>query len=295
MIVDDDRWLGRIVSKLKEWDIYDETYLYVTTDHGFDEGKDSHKNAPFGFLAGNDPYLARSGDRRDLTPTILKRYGISLERQGSIPAVDGYPLDAIPDIACVPEGEAYIDYVGGPQCCDDLALIGLDQKTSKDCIPPTGGTGDHSGYCTQCGDGKCQKPENRCNCPADCGTTLADVTGSNKLDDSPLAGRRVILTQPEEPRQITRTDNNGRYDFDGLVSGKRFKVTIKGPMVPPAGAMISGEIKLKGRPMARRRVILRQSSEPSLKTKTDSDGSYQFADVVGDKIFKVIIKGPEVP
>lgn len=295
MIVDDDKWLGRIVRNLKKLDIYEETYVYVVTDHGFDEDNDNHHNAPYGFLASNDPYLTRHGDRRDLAPTILKKYGISLEQQGTIPAVDGYPLDSIPDIACIPEGEAYINYVVGPQCCDDLVLIDLDREWEGNCLPATGGTGDISGHCTQCGDGECKEPENRCNCTADCTTTLADVTGSSKVDDSPLVGRRVILTQSGEPKQITKTDFNGCYDFAGLVSGKRFKITIKGPMVPPAGAMISGDIKLKGDPVAGRRVILKQSSEPSVRTKTGSDSSYQFPDVVGDKTFKVIIKGPDVP
>ncbi len=294
-IIDDDQWLGRIVDKLEEWDIDDETYVYVTTDHGFDEGLDTHRNAPFGFLAANDPYLTRPGDRKDIAPTILKRYGISLEQQGSIPAVDGYPLDTIPDIRCIPKGEAYIDYAGAPQCCDGLVVVGLDRQTVRYCFPATGGTGDHSGYCTKCGDGKCQKPENRCNCPADCSTTLADVTGSNSLDDRPLVGRRIILTQPEETKQITKTDSNGRYDFGGLVSGKRFKVTIKGPTVPSAGAVISGEVSLKGDPVVGRIVILKQPSEPNVRTKTDSDGSYLFSDMVGDKTFKIIIKGPEVP
>lgn len=293
MIVDVDQWLGKIVNKLKEWGIYEETYVYVTTDHGFDEGADKHSNAPYGFLATDDNYLTRAGDRRDIAPTILKRYGLSLKHQGTIPAVDGYPLDSIPDIACISEGEAYLDYPDAPQCCDDLDLIGLDKTKKSRCKPATGGTGDKSGYCIKCGDGKCIEPENRCYCPEDC--TGAEVTGFNELNGMPVVGRRVILKQLMEPEQKTKTDDIGRYGFENVVSGNRFKVTIEGPKVQLAGAIVSGEIRLEGSPLVGMKIILRQPSEPKVQTKTDSDGGYQFLDVVGDKTFKVIIKGPKVP
>ncbi len=167
-IIDDDRWLGTIVETLQQLGIYQRTLVYVITDHGIDEGSDRHGNAPYGFLASNDPLIARSGDRKDLAPTILQRYGISLEANGAIPAVDGYPLDSIPPIACIAEGEAYVDYPGAPVCCTGLDLIGLDRKFGPIIVPPTGGTGDDSGYCTDCGNGICEAPENTGNCPADC-------------------------------------------------------------------------------------------------------------------------------
>ena len=83
-IVDDDLWLGKIVDKLKELGVYENTYIYVVTDHGFDENEKGHSSAPYGFFATNDPNIVRSGDRKDLTPTILKKYGLELD-------VDGYP------------------------------------------------------------------------------------------------------------------------------------------------------------------------------------------------------------
>jgi len=92
-IVDDDRWLGRIMAKLRALGIYRQTLIYVITDHGFDEGQRTHINAPYGFMATKDWQVTRSGDRRDLAPTILKRYGISLEGGNGIPPVDGRPLD----------------------------------------------------------------------------------------------------------------------------------------------------------------------------------------------------------
>jgi hypothetical protein len=169
-IVDDDYWLGQIVDKLKELGIYENTYIYIITDHGFDEDKSGHSNAPYGFFASNDQNIVRSGDRKDLTPTILKKYGIDFERIIEPPAVDGYPLDSPLLFECVPEGEAYIDYNGASQCCSGLSLISLDYYYSSidKCVAPSGGTGDNSGLCTYCGDGICTSPEQKCNCPEDC-------------------------------------------------------------------------------------------------------------------------------
>ena len=167
-VLDDDRWLGSIVGRLQELGIYERTLIYVTTDHGFDEGQNRHWNAPYGIFASNDPLIVRSGDRKDIAPTILERYGISLGAIGGAPAVDGYSLYSIPPLACIPEGEAYMDYAGAPTCCSGLELIGLDKQYGLSCLPPTGGTGDNSGYCTNCGNGLCESPENTCNCPEDC-------------------------------------------------------------------------------------------------------------------------------
>ncbi|NLF12548.1 MAG: sulfatase-like hydrolase/transferase, partial [Anaerolineaceae bacterium] len=162
-----DGWLGQVVTRLQQLGIYDRTLVYVVTDHGFDEGTSRHQNAPYGFLASNDPGIVRDGDRKDLAPTILERYGITTDAVGSAPAVNGHSLLAFPPLACIPEGQAYIDYPGAPACCSGLTLIGFDIKVGM-CVPPTGGTGDASGYCTACGDGVCAVPENMCNCPQDC-------------------------------------------------------------------------------------------------------------------------------
>ncbi len=166
-MIDVDYWLGRIVAKLHELGIDERTLVYVTTDHGFDEGKSVHLNAPYGFFATNDPLVVRSGDRKDIAPIFLQRYGISRGAIGGAPAVDGYSLYSVPPLACIPEGEAYMDYAGAPMCCTDLQLISLDKKYGG-CIPATGGTGDNSGYCTNCGNGVCESPESTCNCPEDC-------------------------------------------------------------------------------------------------------------------------------
>ncbi|MFQ6090625.1 MAG: alkaline phosphatase family protein, partial [Candidatus Bipolaricaulia bacterium] len=89
-----DRWLGEIVARLKELGIYEKTLLYVTTDHGFDEGQRSHLNAPEIWLVTNDPQVDRREDltanQGDVAPTILERFGFDL---GSIePPLPGRSL-----------------------------------------------------------------------------------------------------------------------------------------------------------------------------------------------------------
>jgi hypothetical protein len=90
-IKSDDEWTGKIIAKLKELGLYEDTLIYVTADHGFDEGKKSHRNAPHIFLATNDPEVKRNGDRADIAPTILKRFGMDLSKLN--PKLDGLPLD----------------------------------------------------------------------------------------------------------------------------------------------------------------------------------------------------------
>ena len=89
-LVSNDKWTDKIVAKLKELGLYDKTLIYVTADHGFDEGKTSHGNAPFVFLATNDKQVKRSGRRDDITPTILDRFGLDLCKLD--PALDGRSL-----------------------------------------------------------------------------------------------------------------------------------------------------------------------------------------------------------
>jgi len=77
-LISNDTWTGKIVQKLKDLKLYDQTIIYVTADHGFDEGKTGHRAAPRVFLATNDPKVCRNGDRADITPTILDRFGLDL-------------------------------------------------------------------------------------------------------------------------------------------------------------------------------------------------------------------------
>ncbi len=74
-----DERTGRIMEELKNLGVDGKTAVYVTADHGFDEGLTSHDDAPFVFLATNDRAVVRRGDRSDITPTILYRFGVDVK------------------------------------------------------------------------------------------------------------------------------------------------------------------------------------------------------------------------
>ncbi|MFB0524923.1 MAG: alkaline phosphatase family protein [Phycisphaerae bacterium] len=79
-LISNDLWTGKIMAKLKELGLYDKTLIYVTADHGFDEGQTTHRDAPYVFLGTNDPKVTRRGERADVAPTILARFGLSLDK-----------------------------------------------------------------------------------------------------------------------------------------------------------------------------------------------------------------------
>ena len=89
-LISADNWTGKIMDKLKELGLYDKSLIYITADHGFDEGMKGHSDAPYVFLATNDAKVRRRGERADIAPTILERFGLEL---GKIePALDGRSL-----------------------------------------------------------------------------------------------------------------------------------------------------------------------------------------------------------
>ncbi|UCH35592.1 MAG: alkaline phosphatase family protein [Armatimonadota bacterium] len=85
-----DKWLGKILAKLRGLGIRDETMVYVTSDHGFDEGFRFHFDAPYTFLAADDRAVMRRGLREDIAPTILWRFGV--EPSSIDPPLAGHPL-----------------------------------------------------------------------------------------------------------------------------------------------------------------------------------------------------------
>lgn len=89
-LVSADTWTGKIMEKLKELGLYDKSLIYVTADHGFDEDRKTHTDAPYIFLATNDRRVIRGGDRIDITPTILDRLGVDISKIE--PQLDGHPL-----------------------------------------------------------------------------------------------------------------------------------------------------------------------------------------------------------
>lgn len=88
-LADADLQLGRLVAELERQGAYARTTVFVTADHGFEEGRMTHMNAPLMNLASNRGPL-RDGDRKDVAPTILDWYGFDL---GAVaPPLDGRSL-----------------------------------------------------------------------------------------------------------------------------------------------------------------------------------------------------------
>lgn len=68
-------------------------------------------------------------------------------------------------------------------------------------------------------------------------TLIPDVSGYLTLRGTPLAGAGVSLSQPGAPGpQLTRTDNNGYYQFLHIIAGETFNVLIHGSADPGAPA-----------------------------------------------------------
>lgn len=86
-----DDYTGELLAHLESLNILQHTDILMTSDHGFDDEPDlpnnRHGNAPYTFFATNNPsILVRNGDRLDVAPTVLYRYGIPLD------GLEGYPL-----------------------------------------------------------------------------------------------------------------------------------------------------------------------------------------------------------
>jgi len=85
-----DYWLGQILNTLNTNGLSHNTLIYITPDHGFDEGATAHQNAPYIFLATNDNNVIRNGDEVDIAPTVY--YGLGLWSYTFSPQLDGYPM-----------------------------------------------------------------------------------------------------------------------------------------------------------------------------------------------------------
>jgi arylsulfatase A-like enzyme len=82
-LISNDTWTGKVLEKLKELKLDDKTLVYITPDHGFNEGAKGHPNAPHIFLATNDRRVHKAlapATRADVPATILARFGLDLAR-----------------------------------------------------------------------------------------------------------------------------------------------------------------------------------------------------------------------
>lgn len=90
-----DHWLGKIIEKLSENEILNNTLIYVTTDHGFTEDMNQHKHDPDIWLVSNDARLRVNEfhndlDMIDIAPTLYSSLGVNYTSYD--PPLKGYPL-----------------------------------------------------------------------------------------------------------------------------------------------------------------------------------------------------------
>jgi len=105
---DCDEWLGKIVAWVKKEKLYDQTLIYVMTDHGFDVDARSHGNAPHSWLATNDKAVTHGGTLADVPATILARLGLDVAKLE--PKLIGKPLTG-----AAPKEEAGEGKAGGEE------------------------------------------------------------------------------------------------------------------------------------------------------------------------------------
>ena len=72
-----DEATGSILQALDDLGISDKTVLYVTTDHGFNTGPKDHTGQISLWMVTNEPGYNQSGDKKDISPTVMKRFGVS--------------------------------------------------------------------------------------------------------------------------------------------------------------------------------------------------------------------------
>lgn len=75
-LASNDLWTGRVLDALARLGLARNTLVYITADHGFDEGGRSHLAASHVFLATNDPAVRRGGKRPDVAATIYDALGL---------------------------------------------------------------------------------------------------------------------------------------------------------------------------------------------------------------------------
>jgi len=155
-LVSNDFWTGKIMDRVKELGLADKTQVYVTSDHGFNEGEKSYSFAPYVFLATNNKEVNRNGRRQDVAPTILEAFGLDLR-------IVELPLDGIsltkPDnrepAKIRPwKGLRYVDRPVRKTRKPDIPFEGTPQNVVDKMLEMAKVTKDDLVYDLGCGDGR---------------------------------------------------------------------------------------------------------------------------------------------
>jgi predicted AlkP superfamily pyrophosphatase or phosphodiesterase len=79
-IVACDRAVGRMRAWLQNEQLDEQTRIYISADHAFDDHARTHGKAPAVFLATNDKAVQRGGQLADVPATILSRFGVDISK-----------------------------------------------------------------------------------------------------------------------------------------------------------------------------------------------------------------------
>lgn len=84
IIIKIDSHIGDIVKSLKYNNLYDETFLIVTADHGFDPNGKNHTFAPDTWLISNVALLNTKGTNYDVPATILDFFNVDMSSEPNL-------------------------------------------------------------------------------------------------------------------------------------------------------------------------------------------------------------------
>ncbi len=129
---------------------------------------------------------------------------------------------------CVAEGK--VIYPDGSACCSGLTKI-TGQNVGYDGVTCVDVYSSGMGFCSKCGDGKCENPENKCNCPIDCACGNGRCDGNENYQTCPqdcekpteekycYKGMHIYFSNYPNPKV-----NNAKYwlsnwDFGGGLKG----------------------------------------------------------------------------
>ncbi len=151
-LISNDLWTGRIVDRVRELGMVDETQFYVTADHGFNEDGKGHGFAPYVFLATNNKAVSRDGRRQDVAPTILEAFGLDLTDVE--PRLDGISLTKPDNRSPAKLGPPKRAQKVAPNRKPDVIYVPTPPKVVEKMLEMAQVTKDDVVYDLGCGDGR---------------------------------------------------------------------------------------------------------------------------------------------
>lgn len=133
------------------------------------------------------------------------------------------PKDCKEDIPCVEEGESIPASPAGSVCCSGLESISCEKPDSTGKCP---GSCSGADVCTKCGDGKCGKGENKCNCPRDCDEDYFSPADLNKDRKVNMIDYSLFVNDYLKYRKSKELTERSDLSNDGKISMADYAVFV---------------------------------------------------------------------